>query len=169
MKKRFLYTVFFTGLIFLFQSCLSTAKLSEYPKDAQTYDFSKIASSKKTDVDKKRNSKTNFEYYLKLEALADSSLIHAIVESLQEERYLIRYVDSQKGTILAERGLQANEWKSVMGVYFQRNDAEVEIYLRCKISQDITGGPKDDRSEKVAKRICGKLGECKQSYSVKTI
>jgi hypothetical protein len=157
-----------TLLMFLIQSCLSTARLSDYPRSSEGYDFNKIANSKRTDKDKGWNSKTGFEYYLKTETVHDTTLIRAIIQSLREENYVIKHIDVEKGTILAKRGLEANEWKSVIAVYFQKNNAEIDLYVNCKISQDITGGWADNRAEKVGKGICLRLGSCKQSYPVRT-
>ena len=69
-------------------------------------------------------------------------------------------ISGENGATLAERGMQENECKSVIGVYFKANNSGFDIYVRCTISQDFTGGWRDDRAEKIGKRICLKLGNC---------
>ena len=154
--------------IILIQSCSSTARLTDFPKTAKEYDFDKIANSKKTQEDKSWNKKSGYEYYLQTNSKDDSVIIQAIDRAMRSEGFVIRLIDNTNGAVLGERGLQANEWKSVVGVYYQKNDDGFELYVRCKITQDVTGGWREDRAQKIGEKICSFLKTCLQSYPVNT-
>jgi len=148
--------------------CASTARLSDFQKSPKEIDFNKIANSRKTDEDKSWNSKTGFEYYILTGTSGDSIIVQAINNAFKKNGYTIKYSDTDNGAILAERGLQANEWKSVAGVYYQKNGDGFEMYVRCKITQDITGGWREDRAKQIGESICNFIHNCNQSYAVKT-
>jgi hypothetical protein len=155
-------------ILILIQSCLSTARLRNFPQSAEGYDFSKIANSKKTEEDKAWNAKTGFEYYLKTNIADDSLIIQAITGAMRSEGFVLKLIDKANGAILGERGLRANEWKSVAGVYYQKTSEGFEVYVNCKITQDFTGGWREDRARKIGVLICDLLKTCLQSYSVNT-
>ena len=48
--------IIFTFLFITIQGCLSTSKISDFPKSANSFDFQKIAGSVKSEEDKKWNS-----------------------------------------------------------------------------------------------------------------
>ena len=157
----FLITVFL-------QSCLSTAHLSDFSQTARGFDFAKIAAAKNTSPDKSWNSKTGFEYYIKANVSEDSVIIKAITGAMMSEGFSIKLLDKTNCAILGERGLRANEWNSVAGVYYRKNENSYEMYINCKITQDFTGGLREDRAKKIGDIICGLLKSCEQSYSVNT-
>lgn len=159
--------VLFVGIISL-QGCLSTARLSDFPKSSKGYDFNKIAASQKTDKDKGWNSKTGFEFYLKTNTADSSAIRQAITDALTGEGFQIKFIDENNGTILSERGLRGNEWNSVAGVYYVKAGDGYEMYINCKITQDITGGIRDDRVMRIGSKICELLKNCQQSYPVTT-
>lgn len=55
-----------------------------------------------------------------------------------------------------------------MGVYYQKSDPGFEVYLYCKITQDITGGLRADRAKAIAKVLCDHLNTCLLAYPVNT-
>lgn len=153
-------------LIILFQSCMTSARISDFPRSADLYDFNKIANAKETYQPGMWNSKTGYGYFLKTNISDDSIIINAITTALKVEHFTIKYIDKNKGSILAERGLRANEWKAVSGVYYQKSNEGADIYIKCKISQDVTGGWREDRAKQIGQGICHNLHGCLQSYSV---
>lgn len=155
------------AICILVQSCVSTASLSNYPLSPQSIDFEKIARSEKKEIDPKWNKKTGFEYYLTAQPVSNEELTGIITRVLKDEQYKIKYTDN--GVLLAERGLRANEWKSVTGIYFRNADSLLQVYVRSHITQDVTGGWREDRAEIIGKRICTLLGGCRQSYPVKSV
>jgi hypothetical protein len=167
MNKNIKATVIILTAI-LVQGCLSTARLSDFSQTAKGYDFNIIAAAKKTSTDKGWNSKTGFEYYIKANVTEDSLIIKAITGAMMSEGFSIKLLDITNCAILGERGLKANEWNSVAGVYYQKNNDFCEMYINCKITQDFTGGWREDRASKIGDIICRFLKSCEQSYSVNT-
>ena len=168
MKNKLIIISCFLLAIILIQSCASTARLTDFPQSAKEYDFTKIANSKKTEEDKSWNKKTGYEYYLQTNISDNSLIVQAIAGALSSEGFVLKLTDETNGAVLAERGLRGNEWKSVAGVYYQKNDAGYEVYVKCKITQDFTGGWREDRARTIGEKICGLLKNCLQSYPVNT-
>src|SRR5882672_2365517 len=127
MNKRTALLLCSLGMT-LIQSCLSTANITDFPKSAKDFNFNKIANSKKSETDKGWNSKTGFEYYMKTNIVDDSVIIQAITGAIQSEGFHIKLIDKNNGTILAKRGMRANEWNSVTGVYYSKVNDGYEIY-----------------------------------------
>ena len=166
MNNRITLSLLFFAI--LFQGCLSTASLTDFPQSSKSYDFNKIADSEKTEKDKGWNSKTGFEYYMKTNVADDSIITQAITGAMKSEGFQIKFIDKNNGAILGKRGMRANEWNSVAGVYYAKFNEGYEIYVNCKITQDITGGWLEDRAKKIGDKICELLKNCMQSYSVNT-
>ena len=161
--KNSIFLLFITFV--LMQSCVSVAKLSDFSRTAEGLDFDKVSTLKKSENDKSWNQKTGYEYYIKSEITDESLIVSAIREALYESGYDIKVYNGNSHTMIGERGLRANEWNSIIGVYYQISNEMTQIYIKCKITQDFTGGWKEDRAEKVGKVVCEKLG-CMESYPV---
>lgn len=168
MINKRTYLLLLIVLTILTQGCLSTAHLSDFSKTASSIDFNKIANSKNNTTDKSWNSKTGFEYYIKTSSVDDSLVIQAIKGAIMSEGFTIKFLDKKTNTILAERGMRANEWNSVVGTYYKKVNDGFEVYVNCKITQDFTGGWREDRARKIGDIICGMLKNCSQAYSVNT-
>ncbi|MES2765877.1 MAG: hypothetical protein V4642_08420 [Bacteroidota bacterium] len=167
MKKLITVSILFAATL-LIQSCISTARLKDFPQSARTFDFNKIANSRTAEKDDIRDSKTGFEYYLKTNILDDSLILHSIIDGLNDEGFSIKFIDENNGAVLAKRGMRANEWNSVAGVYYQKINDGFEIYVNCKITQDFTGGWREDRAREIGEKICEFLKNCTTSYTVAT-
>ncbi len=152
--------------IILIQSCLSVARLSDFPKTARGYDFNNIVAAKNVSTDKGWNKKTGLEYYIKTNVTVDSLIIRAITGAIESGGFTIEFLDKNTYAIIGKRGLRANEWKSVIGVYYKINNDVCEMYVKCKITQDFTGGWRTDRAKKVGEIICRLPKSCDQSYTV---
>jgi hypothetical protein len=156
--------LFFLVIVTFLQGCQSVARLSDFSPSAKIYDFDKIAASK---LDGKR-SKTESEFYIKMNLVTDSLISNSIIEALTSEGFDVKEIKLDNRAVLAERRMRANEWNSVAGIYYQKKLDGFEIYIRCKVTQDITGGWPEDRAKKIGTRICLLLNNCVQSYSVLT-
>jgi len=151
----------------LFQSCLSVAKLSDFSLTTDGLDFDKISTLKQTEKNNFWTSKTEYEYYIESKITNDSLIINVIKETLLENRYAIRYYNPNYHTIIGERGLMAHEWKSIVGIYYQINNEASQIYIKSKITQDITGSLGKGIATKIGERLCKKLS-CIEAYPVFT-
>jgi hypothetical protein len=123
---------------------------------------------KKTKKDKAWNSKKEYEYYICTPVNSSEKVMASILKGLQLEEYTVNKQSLQNGVVLAERGLRANEWNSVAGIYFITAEKETHIYICCKITQDITGGWRSDRARKIGEAICSQLNNFKSAYAVKS-
>jgi len=147
-------------LLVLITGCVSTARVSDFSKTADGLDFERLS---ERDYDRKDaiwNQKTGYEYFIKLERLTEDELVGGITRALKKLGYDIRYSDKQGRTIIGERGLRANEWSSVVGVYYRQTGESYYVYIRNVITQDVTGGWRDNRAQKVAQAICADLKTC---------
>ncbi len=45
--------------------------------------------------------------------------------------------------------MRANEWNSITGVYYHIENAKIQVYLTTKITQDVTGGWRENRAKKI--------------------
>jgi hypothetical protein len=151
-----------------FVSCVTVAKISDLPSNSESIDFSKIALMKKTKKDKAWNSKKEYEYYICTPVNSPEKIMASILKGLQLEEYAVNRQSLLNGVVLAERGLRANEWNSVAGIYFIVTEKEAHIYIRCRITQDITGGWRNDRAREIGDAICLQLGGVKNAYPVKS-
>jgi hypothetical protein len=152
----------------LIVSCTSVAKISDLPTNSEKIDFSKIALMKKTKKDKAWNSKKEYEYYICTPVNSPEKVMASVLKGLQLEEYAVNKQSLQNGVVLAERGLRANEWNSVAGIYFIVAEKETHIYICCKITQDITGGWRNDRAKEIGDAICTQLNGFKSAYAVKS-
>lgn len=171
MKRQNLFRIiqlFIFVLPIAFQSCISTARIQDFPKNVSSINFEKIATSPKTTKDGLRNAKTGFEYYFTTSVADEIYLRNAISSGLDLQGFTVEFTDYSQGTIVAERGMRANEWNSVAGVYYRKKAEGFEVYINCKITQDFTGGWNEDRAKKIGIRICEILKGCVQSFSVDT-
>jgi len=173
--------------MFLIQSCLSTASVSDFPKTSKTYDFNKIANSAINNGDKSYDSKTGFEYYLKTNITNDSIIISSIKAAFGTEKFSIEFIDTINGAIIGKRGIKTtgNEWNCISAVYFKKIPEGFDMYIKFKITQDLTGGWKrsysegqtfyqfsggrEDGAKQIGEIICKLLKNCLQSYTVSTM
>jgi hypothetical protein len=152
----------------LIVSCTSIAKISDLPVNSEKINFSKIALMKKTKKDKAWNSKKEYEYYIHTSINSPEKVMTSVLKGLQLEGYAVNKQSLQNGVVLAERGLRANEWNSVAGIYFTVTEKETHIYIRCRITQDITGGWRNDRAKVIGVAICSQLNSYTSAYAVKS-
>ena len=164
MTQKTLCILFSFLICELFQSCQSTARLSDFTPSAKAINFNKIAASKLEG----KGSKTESEYYIKTNSCTDSLLTWSIIRGLREENFTIKATEQENRAVFGERGMRANEWNAVAGVYYEKDVTGFQIYIRCKITQDFTGGFREDRAMKIGSKICQYMGNCVNAYSVST-
>jgi hypothetical protein len=172
------YSMFLMLVLLSLQSCVSTAKISNLPKKETTEDFVKIANSKIAAKTKGWRFKSMFEYYCIINTTKDSLVNQAICNALIVNKFVVKSnidnndftLSNEKtgGIITGQRGLRSSEWKSVTGVYYEKIGDRYQLYINCKITQDITGDCSSmDEAQQIADQICYYLNGCEQSYPVK--
>lgn len=133
-------------------SC-STARITDLPKAATEVNFTQYARDYREQPEPFWTSKTSNEYYFEKEKLLpEEKLITLIQEALKEKGYAIKLVDTEGRHIVGKRGMQANEWGSLTGVYYNisQEQKKIQLYIKTVITQDATGGWRENRAKKVA-------------------
>ena len=149
-KIRHIFLSFITMI--LLQGCLSVARISDFPTTSSTIDFDKYSKEKSEKKEPFWTLKTSNEYYFETPRLInDDDMINLISRALKEKGYKIFIADKNNKYVLGKRGLRSNEWNTRIGVYYKINKVEnkTQIYINSRITQDITGGRKNNRAKKV--------------------
>jgi len=152
IKMKILIATLLTSITLT--ACISTAKLSDFSKTSATIDFDKFSKEFKVTKTPFWTSKTSNEYYFETENSIDEiKLIETIKNSLKSYSYSISVSNIENQCIIGKRGMMANEWGSITAVYYKIQQSKVQIYLNTRISQDITGGWRENRAMKVGQLI----------------
>jgi len=153
-KFRFCTSMFFVLFIMLttLYSCLSVAKISDFPKASTEINFEKYSIEYQDKKDPFWTSNTSNVYYFeRKKVMAKKDLTDIIQYALKKKGYRIYPMSIDDGNVFGKRGLYANEWKSITGVYYKidLSNEKVQIYINTKITQDFTGGWRENRAKKV--------------------
>jgi hypothetical protein len=148
-------------LTIMLSSCLSTARISDLPKTAGDIDFDRYAKELTKSSWAIWTFKTSTEYYLETSIpVSQDTLINIIQQALISRKYTtINPPNSEAGRITAIHGMTANEWSYVTGIYYKLSPGKIQLYIRTKITQDITGGAKNNLSEKLGMAIASLIGK----------
>ena len=144
--------------LIILAGCLSTAKLSDFSQTSSTIDFDKLSKEFHLTKTPFWTSKTSNEYYFEKEiAIDEIKLIETIKYALSSYNYSIEISNIKNKCVIGKRGMMANEWGSITAVYYKIQANKIQVYLHTKITQDITGGWRENRALKVAQKIENKL------------
>ncbi|HEX9510097.1 MAG TPA: hypothetical protein VF939_06415 [Puia sp.] len=131
-------------------SCLSTARLSDLPKTAGEINFDAYAKGLTEKSGAVWTFKTSSEYYLETSIpVPQDTLIKMIQRAFILRKYIINSANPDGACITGSHGMTVNEWAYVTGVYYKLSPGKIQMYIRTKITQDITGGAKNNLSEKL--------------------
>ena len=139
------------GIAILFQSC-SVAKFSNMPKGASEINFSKYSSHAKNEKEPLLTGSTTNEYFIEINKVCyELEILDAIGQAYNANHYGFSKFNKADKAIFAERGARLNEWKSLAGIYYQINEQlnNTRFYILVNITQDITGGWKENRAKKL--------------------
>jgi hypothetical protein len=153
--------VLITICLFLCASCAGVAKMSAFSQTAETFDFDKLAQQNYESKDAMWNQQTEYEYFIEIERITEDELFKQIIDALVKSGYDISYENKQNRAIIGERGLRLNEWNSIIGVYYKQREDFFQVFIKNAITQDITGGWRENRAKKVAMVLCANLSKCK--------
>lgn len=167
-QNRFIH-FFIYGMVLFLQGCIGSALISDFPTSATAYNFDTLSSLPQVEDAESSRVKTIYEYYIESEVLEDSMLVETVTGAMKLYGYHVKVVNLNENAIVAQKGLKASEWNSVVGVYFKTTDAFSAMYIKVHITQDFTGGPARDRAMELGKLICRTLQTCTKSYAIKTI
>lgn len=147
------------GIIFA-AGCISTAKIGHLPDSSDLIDFDSL-SDRNMDLDSSsRNHEGISEYMVYITGMEDRTLVELLKQANQNQGFTNKRVDIGKRRILGSRGMRMNEWNSVSGIYYRKTDDNYQVYVRVDITQDVTGGRKENRAKKIAEEICQLAEDC---------
>ncbi len=154
MKLRLNTLKIFVPLIMLstLYSCLSVAKISNFPKASTEINFDRYSVEYQEKKDPFWTSNTSNEYYFERnKIISEKDLSDIIQYALKEKGYSIYSIGLDNDNVFGKRGMYANEWNSITGVYYKidLNIQKIQVYINTKITQDITGGWSENRAKKV--------------------
>ncbi|MFT3844745.1 MAG: hypothetical protein QM725_06820 [Lacibacter sp.] len=147
------------AFLFFLAGCLGTAKLSDFSQTASGIDFDKYSKEYKDSSSPSWTFKTSNEYYFEKElVMEETEFVNVVSKSLIRTGHKIAYTNMTEKCVLGKRGLTANEWGSVTGVYYKYIASRLQVYIKTKITQDVTGGWKENRAMEVGKFIEAAIG-----------
>lgn len=150
-----------TAIIFLFfVGCATTANIKNFSQSAADINFDEISKRDLNPNDPLWNLKGRSEYFISISEIDDASLFNTLIKSIENNGYTIINSNTDQKVIFGKRGMRMNEWNSLSGIYFRKFDDRYQIYIRVDITQDITGGWKENRAKKIAEEICRLSGKC---------
>lgn len=141
-----------TILMTMLFGCLSIAKISEFPKFSTEINFDRYSTEYTENKDPFWTANTSNEYYFERDkTISEKELTDIIQYALKEKGYSIYSISIDNNNVLGKRGMYANEWNSITGVYYKidLNKQKLQIYIITQITQDFTGGWSENRAKKV--------------------
>lgn len=144
--------------MFCIVGCASVAKIERFPQSSTKIEFDRLEKEKMVDDEGIWNLRTDYECFLIVNN-SISDVEKQAERALLQAGYSIRIKNASEMMIVGKRGLRANEWNSITGIYYKPKNDTTLIYVKNEITQDITGGWKDNRAKEIGKLLCNKL-EC---------
>ena len=138
--------------------CVSTARLSDFSQTSKSIDFDQLSKEFKLTKTPIWTLQSSNEYYFERETnIEESKLIDTLKNSLRSYRYSILVSNIENKCVIGKRGIDANEWNSITAIYYRKLPNKIQVYLNSKITQDITGGWKENRAMKIGRLIEKKI------------
>lgn len=127
----------------LSSGCISVARLEDLPSSSESLHYGQP----------EKEEFGYYEYEFSLQDVTDEQFVEAVRQALSTNDFHIRRDDLAARVITADRGLRANEWHSVVGVYSRRRNEDLDVKILFKITQDFTGTLPQSYAENIADRI----------------
>lgn len=135
--------VFAVATLGLFSGCVEMAYLEDLPDSNASIHYGAV----------EKVQSRHYEHEFSLKHVSADQLVKATEQALSSNGYILRKNDRQAGVITAERGMRANEWGSVVGVYYMNRNDALSVKVIVEISQDFTGTFPQKYAENIAVRI----------------
>lgn len=146
--------------ILLITSCLSVAKISSFAQTSDSIDFNSVSSKRPDLNDSQWSTETSNEYYFETNKVIDEDILFdSMIESLRNTGYAVKPFNRENNCVLGVRGIRGNEWRSIVGIYFKNDNIgnKTQVYIICRITQDITGGWKENRAREIGEKLKYKI------------
>jgi len=152
LVKLIIMLVFLTTIT----SCLSVAKLSDFPKTSTAIDFDKYSREYHELKSPYWTSENASEYYFERDTIiTNKELTDYIKQTLVALGYSITSNDYEDDFIRGSRNMTTREWGSITTVYYKLDydKNKLQVYILTEITQDISGGRAENRAKTVGKVI----------------
>jgi hypothetical protein len=147
-SKQFVLNLSAWALLII--SCVGTAKISDFPKSASLINFERYSTEMNGQKQPFWTFETSNEYYLESTASIDAKELDRVIQdAVGRKGYQIVSHNIPDSCLIGKRGMTANDWGSVAGVYYRFSPGKIQIYIRTKISQDATGGARNNLAKKI--------------------
>lgn len=137
---------------FLLCCSCNVARFSSMPQRATDINFDKIGLVNKPIKETVYTANTKNEYFIQINNLLnEAQILEVIGKTYSANNYGFSKFNRVDKVVFAERGARLNEWKSLAGIYYQIDEVnnQTNLYILVKITQDITGGFKENRAKKL--------------------
>src|SRR5689334_16277311 len=94
------------GLGTLMTGCVSTARVSDFPKSADDVNFEELAKRDYNRKDALWNEQTAFESFLQVEKIQEEDLVSGVNRALWGLGFQTKFSDKQKRALIFKRGLR---------------------------------------------------------------
>ncbi len=157
MNRKFFVLI----IMLLISGCTSVAKVENFESDISKINFDQIEESHDSSSGDIWTWKGKNEYFFYVSNIEATELSQQLILTLEKNGYSVVKKSNDGSAIIGKRGLRANEWNSVAGIYFTPKSGEYRVYIKVEITQDITGGWNENRARKIGMDFCKNSGECK--------
>ena len=156
--------IFMFAFTLLASSCLSTARLSDFPESSTDVPFEdlKTRENHQGDFIWTFDFKDGRDYHILLSGQTEPETVKVIQDALTSYGYRLFETDTIKKRVIGKRGLHLNEWNSICAIYYSIDQTETQIYIMSKITQDFTGGFDYNLAEEIGKAIFKSSQNCKK-------
>ncbi len=159
MKKKSIKVALLNlGISVMLSSCITTARISNFSDSASAINFEQYATEYKSTATPYWMSQKENEYYFEVNKLISKEKITNLIElSLLHFNYSIKKKNVDSNCYVGKKGMGLNEWRILTGIYFKQENDITKVYIQSKITQDITGGIRENRALKIGQYLEAQL------------
>lgn len=148
------------AVVFIYmQGCSSFASMSDFEKSSAEINF-----KEKSNINFSKSGIWTWdgtdEYFFRIGSDSEKELYKEIEHIIGHSGYKVVKSDEQNKVILARKLITLNEWYSISGTYIKKDTDSYQVYIKVKVTQDITGGATENRAEQLGRRICQITRKC---------
>jgi hypothetical protein len=161
MKKKVIkVSILCLSVSIILSSCISTARISDFSSDSASIDFEKYTTELKTTSTPSWLNKKSNEYYFEINKNISKDRIDNVIQlSFLHFNYTIKSKNLEQNNMIGKKGIGKglNEWRTITGIYYKQTDNLLKVYVKSKITQDVTGGLRENRALKIGEYLEAQL------------
>lgn len=148
-------------LVALLTGCASVARESDFETDSAQIDFSAMKNEAKKLQSNGfwTNQGTNY-YFFEVGTSNAKLIINNLKSLISSKGYEVSRFDEERYVVIGKKIDWVWDWYSIIGAYVQRSGDHASIYIKVRITQDVTGGVNINRAKALAESYCEKYSDC---------